>query len=1188
MSAGSDAYQKYFVLSPNWSDGEGNDFAGAVTWIDGITGRLSDGSTGGFVGSDNSIVGTHTGDHVGSNGLQRVTDDYYRSGHVVRSPGWNGSRGAVTWVDGNTGLLADGSTGGVVQASNSIVGATANDQIGSGGIVQVSNDNDAHVVLSPEWNSGTGAVTWFDGATGKLIDGTSTGGEVSGLNSLIGASTGDRIGSDGVYNLGDSRYLVQSPSWGGSIDTTNAGAITWFDGRTGTLANGLAMTGEVNATNSIVGSQSGDNIGSGGFVTWLSSTGVLVMSPEWHSRRGAVTWLDRTTGLLANMTSAGDFGTVGGTVGTSNSLLGATAGDLAGSYVYQNYYYDYDAERYVYYDAFQETIAGPVYERALIFTRGFASSAGAVTWMDMSTGRLANDTTGGVIGAANSVVGDRAGDGVGGNQDHWTGNDNDLGTVAYIGSDAWHSSAGAVTWMNLDTGALVDGSAGGVVSAANSLVGSNAGDLVGQSRVQSSGPDGTTFLFHTAAWNGGRGAATWMNSKGLLANMTSAANFNGAVSGANSLVGVNPTAGSVTGDRLSSHGVTVNSSGSNRFFLVYSGSWNGGRGAITKIDAATGQLIGGATSGNVAASNSLVGVNAGDAIGALQARSVSGGHYLVTSKTFGGGRGSVTLMDPGWTIFGQVNATNSVIGNSSNAGLQTVGSNNFLQDSGNNTSLIRFATDGTGRIVVLKNTLPLGATPDVLYDQSPGADVTVTPETIAALLNDGTRVLLQATNDIVVRRAILATGTTTDGGSLRFEAGRSIVINANITNLNMDDGGMSFEAYANHALASHQQAFRDAGPGVISMATGMSVRVAGDVVLSASSIGTVDRPIVLQTESSSFTTANASSGGIYLRNIGDETRTSRFDLNAPTAQVVSLDAVDNDLVIDSNPSFASNTVNLALSAPRGVLKISDEIIHSGTITLLGNSGVTILSNVIGTGNVSVTSNGAIQVNGATVASSAGTLTVTGPSLQVNGASAPAGLSGTQGAQLAIAGDVSVTGGAGSAFLGGSGGVCTGSIGGNLALSGGSGANATATLFGSPDVGSAASPLRIGGTITFQNGTGANAVARIAAAEPDSVFINFPNLTSGGYTVNGVAVTSLDGSGFYADGLPAILGDNLHITYGDGSTYNNGVPVFAAGAVEVQAVDAALAAVQPFLRPELPYPWPEKDLPLPSDGLAVCQ
>jgi hypothetical protein len=224
VSAGSNEYQKYFVLSPNWSDGEGNDFAGAVTWIDGITGRLSDGSTGGFVGSDNSIVGTHTGDHVGSNGLQRVTDDYYRSGHVVRSVGWNGSRGAVTWVDGNTGLLADGSTGGVVQASNSIVGATANDQIGSGGIVQVSNDNDAHVVLSPEWSGGTGAVTWFDGETGKLIDGTSTGGEVSGLNSLIGASTGDRIGSNGVYDLGDSRYLVQSPSWGGSIDTTNAGA----------------------------------------------------------------------------------------------------------------------------------------------------------------------------------------------------------------------------------------------------------------------------------------------------------------------------------------------------------------------------------------------------------------------------------------------------------------------------------------------------------------------------------------------------------------------------------------------------------------------------------------------------------------------------------------------------------------------------------------------------------------------------------------------------------------------------------------------------------------------------------------------------------------------------------------------------------------------------------------------------
>jgi hypothetical protein len=307
-----------------------------------------------------------------------------------------------------------------------------------------------------------------------------------------------------------------------------------------------------------------------------------------------------------------------------------------------------------------------------------------------------------------------------------------------------------------------------------------------------------------------------------------------------------------------------------------------------------------------------------------------------------------------------------------------------------------------------------------------------------------------------------------------------------------------------------------------------------------------------------------------------------------TAQVVSLDAVDNDLVIDSNPSFASNTVNLVLSAPRGVLKISDEIVHAGTVTLLGNSGITILSNVVGTGNISIASNGAIQLNGALVGSTAGAITVTGTSLQVNGASAPAALSGAQGAQLAIAGDVVITGGSGSAALGGVDGLCTGTIGGNLALTGGSGANASATLFGSPDVGSAASPLRVGGTITFQNGTGANAFARISAAAPESVFINFPNLTSGGYTVNGLPVTSLDGSGFYADDLPAILGDNLHITYGNGTTYNNGVPAYAMGAAESQSLLAAIDNVQRYLRPELPYPWPEKDLPLPSDGLAVCQ
>ena len=80
---------------------------------------------------------------------------------VVRSPFWNGERGAVTWGSGTTGIS------GVVSAANSLVGTAGGsngDQVGSG-VTALSNGN--YVVRSPFWNNNTGAATWGSGATGK-------------------------------------------------------------------------------------------------------------------------------------------------------------------------------------------------------------------------------------------------------------------------------------------------------------------------------------------------------------------------------------------------------------------------------------------------------------------------------------------------------------------------------------------------------------------------------------------------------------------------------------------------------------------------------------------------------------------------------------------------------------------------------------------------------------------------------------------------------------------------------------------------------------------------------------------------------------------------------------------------------------------------------------------------------------
>src|SRR5262249_41626508 len=93
---------------------------------------------------------------------------------------------------------------------------------------------------------------------------------------------------------------------------------------------------------------------------------------------------------------------------------------------------------------------------------------GAATWGDGTAG------VSGPVSPANSLVGSNPGDGVGGDEDDLTGYDGvtPLADGNYVvASPFWNGRRGAATWG--------DGTAGvtGPVSAANSLVGSNPGDV---------------------------------------------------------------------------------------------------------------------------------------------------------------------------------------------------------------------------------------------------------------------------------------------------------------------------------------------------------------------------------------------------------------------------------------------------------------------------------------------------------------------------------------------------------------------------------------------------------------------------------------------------------------------------------------------------------------------------------------
>jgi len=610
-AAGSviDSFDNYYlVLTPNFKNGKG-----AVTWNDDANG------TTGVISSANSLVGLGFGDAIGSGGVTLL----YNGDYVVDSPNWNHNTGAVTWGS------ADGGVSGLVGAGNSLIGAARGDEVGSGGIIQLGNAAN-YLVLSPSWSNGAGAISNIDSSLGLS-------GVVSASNSLVGASAGDGVGSAGsVIQTYDGYYLVQTSNF-----DNGAGAITWNNESGGTI-------GVISAANSLVGSSSGDSIGSGG-ITFLNNGNYLVDSPNWNSQAGAVTLGNGTSGTT-------------GFVSASNSLVGAASGDQVGS-------------------------GGIVLlndGNFLVLSPDFNGSAGAVTWGNesdvASIGESArhpavsgfSDGFAGVVTSDNSLVGANSGDAIG------------SGGIVQLGlgeaddylvlSPSWGGGKGAITQASDAAGVT------GMVGSGNSLVGASTGDGVGSSGsiLEVGGSD--YYLVQTASFDGGAGAVTWNSeSNGTV----------GVLSAANSLVG------SEAGDHVGSGGITVLLNGN---YAVDSPDWNSGKGAVTFGSATSG------VSGAVSSANSLVGANAGDHIGSGGLSQLINGNFLVLSGGFDGDAGAVTFVNGAHGLDGIVSAANSLVGGAGgdvigSGGIVTLGNGNYLvlsPEYNGGAGAVTFGSDVTG------------------------------------------------------------------------------------------------------------------------------------------------------------------------------------------------------------------------------------------------------------------------------------------------------------------------------------------------------------------------------------------------------------------------------------------------------------------------------------------------------------
>jgi hypothetical protein len=287
----------YVVSSPSMSIG-GKSSAGAATWVDGISGQTLDLTH--VPSTANSLVGSAVNDKVGSHGVTALANGNY----AVASPNWSGDRGAASWGNGAAG------TSGLVSATNSLVGATAGDQIGST-VTALSNGN--YVVASFNASIGatnTGAATWVNGTNGATKNSVNA---VSAANSLIGQAS-DFVGQFGVTALKNGNYVVISAN--ASVGASQTGAVTFGDGSSGTV-------GLLSAANSLIGAAF-DGVGYGG-VTALSNGNYVVdsflASAGASGNAGAATWVNGSTGQTSDAVNV---------VSAANSIVGAAAGDQVG------------------------------------------------------------------------------------------------------------------------------------------------------------------------------------------------------------------------------------------------------------------------------------------------------------------------------------------------------------------------------------------------------------------------------------------------------------------------------------------------------------------------------------------------------------------------------------------------------------------------------------------------------------------------------------------------------------------------------------------------------------------------------------------------------------------------------------------------------------------------------------------
>jgi filamentous hemagglutinin family protein len=752
-----------------------------------------------------------------------------------------------------------------------------------------------------------------------------------------------------TVSLANGNVVVTDPNDRIGLGPIGTGAAYLFNGTTGQLLSTLT------------GTSLNDHVGLS--VTTLANSNYVIGSPGWNGTMGAATWGSGTAGVAGNVSAL-------------NSLTGSAVGDQVGTSITA-----LTNGNYVVGSPNWSTGKGAAtWGKGTLGVTGAVSAANSLTGSTVSiagvggdevglsitaltngnyvidspnwsgnkgASTLANGTLGltGTVSAANSLIGSLAGiAGVGGDQ---VG----LGVTALtngnyvVQSAAWDGGVGAATWVNGTLGLA------GTITAANSLVGTLATDAVGT--LVTALQDGN-YVVASSSWGSNKGAVTFGNGT---------TGIHSTVSTANSLTGSTAGVLGVGGDQIGL-GVTALTNGN---YVIDSADWNGNKGAATWANGTTG------LTGTISSSNSLIGSSSGDQVG-LNILALTNGNYVVGSPHWGGEKGAAILGNGTLGLTGTVSSANALVGNTSGdqvgLGLTALANGNYVIDSphwGGNKGASTFASGTLG----LAGTISAS---NSLTGSSAGDEVGLS----ATALSDGNYVVGSPDWNGNKGAATWASGTAGLTGTI--SAGNSL-----IGSLAGDLVGTAIVALQNGAYIVSSPHW-DGGYGAASFGVGIGLN--GTVSTANSLIGAVQEitPLLqivgnVLTNTGIVSVPGAGNGVVTIATgnpndlkygwdpSGAVTITPTLLTNTlNTGTAVDLQAND-DITVNSAiiASAGGSGGNLTLQAGRSLIFNAGITTDNGNLTLIGND--TAANGVVNidrsSGNAAITMNNGVAFNAGT-------------------------------------------------------------------------------------------------------------------------------------------------------------------------------------------------------------------------------